>query len=308
MLFGGGGWDTMWGGEGDDTYSVDTLGNWSYVRDANGNVQYTYVGGDRVVELANHGFDTVVANVSYTLGDNVEGLTLLGFANLDGFGNGLDNVLKGNDSDNHLHGYAGADLLDGGHGSDTMYGGIGNDTYVVTAGDAVVERAGEGIDTVRSSETYTLGAHVENLSLTGGAVANGYGNTLDNVLTGNTASNHLLGNAGADRLDGGYGADTLDGGIGADFLIGGFGNDTFVFNARQASGDTIVDFAGNGAGAGDQLRFVGFGTARDGATLTQIDATHWQIHSGLDGHNEVFTILSNERMPMQIHTSDYLFV
>ena len=29
----------------------------------------------------------------------------------------------------------------------------------------------------------------------------------------------------------------------------------------QANGDTIIDFAGNGAGAGDTLTFVGFGTA-----------------------------------------------
>ena len=55
-----------------------------------------------------------------------------------------------------------------------------------------------------------------------------------------------------------------------------------MFNAGEANGDTIIDFAGNGASAGDTLSFVGFGTAGDGATFTQIGATNeWAIHSGL---------------------------
>ena len=59
-------------------------------------------------------------------------------------------------------------LLDGGAGADTMLGGLGNDIYVVdVATDIVTENAGEGIDTVQSGITYTLGANVENLTLTG---------------------------------------------------------------------------------------------------------------------------------------------
>jgi hypothetical protein len=37
-----------------------------------------------------------------------------------------------------------------------------------------------------------------------------------------------------------------------------------VFKAGEANGDMIVDFAGNGAAAGDSLQFVGYGP---GATL-----------------------------------------
>ena len=74
---------------------------------------------------------------------------------------------------------------------------------------------------------------------------NGTGNALANSLFGNTGNN------------------TLDGGAGADVLTGNAGNDTFVFNAGQANGDTIVDFAGNGAAAGDALLFVGYGARRD---------------------------------------------
>jgi hypothetical protein len=72
-----------------------------------------------------------------------------------------------------------------------------------------------------------------------------------------------------------------------------------VFNALQADGDTILDFDG------DSLRFVGFGTADDGATFTQIDATNeWVIHSGLDAHDEIITFM-NGAAP---DTSDWHFV
>ena len=56
---------------------------------------------------------------------------------------------------------------------------------------------------------------------------------------------------------------------------GNAGNDTFVFNIGQGNGDTVVDFAGNGAAAGDSLQFVGYGSARPSP---RIDATHWQVN------------------------------
>ena len=80
----------------------------------------------------------------------------------------------------------------------------------------MTENANEGIDTVHSTITYTLGANVEHLTLTGTTAINGTGNTLDNILTGNSAANTLTGNAGHDTLDGGAGDDTLRGGTGND--------------------------------------------------------------------------------------------
>ena len=44
---------------------------------------------------------------------------------------------------------------------------------------------------MQSSVSYTLGANVENLTLTGSADINGTGNTLANVITGNSGTNML---------------------------------------------------------------------------------------------------------------------
>ncbi|MGE5546258.1 MAG: beta strand repeat-containing protein [Solirubrobacterales bacterium] len=119
-----------------------------------------------------------------------------------------------------ITGGAGDDTIDGGAGVDKMTGGKGNDVYIVdSAKDAVVEKAGEGVDEVRASVTYTLAANVENLVLADGFVIDGTGNALDNVITGNTLANKLAGLAGNDTLIGGGGNDSLDGGAGCDVAV-----------------------------------------------------------------------------------------
>ncbi|ADJ64369.1 calcium binding secreted hemolysin protein [Herbaspirillum seropedicae SmR1] len=138
LLDGGTGDDRMYGGAGDDIYVVDSA-------------------GDGVFENADAGRDTVLAGMSTTLGENVEDLRLLEGGSYNGTGNFLDNRLTGNSQDNILDGLAGAD---------TMMGGQGNDRYFVdNVGDQVIEEAGEGIDTVYSTVSMTLGANVENLTL-----------------------------------------------------------------------------------------------------------------------------------------------
>ena len=215
-LNGGTGADTLIGGAGNDTYTVDNV-------------------GDAITELTGEGTDAVSSSVAYTLAANVENLTLTGTSGLAGTGNALDNVLTGNSGNNTLTGLAGNDTLDGGTGNDTMVGGTGNDTYVVNVTtDVVTELANEGIDTVQSAVTLTLGNNVENLTLTGSTTLNGTGNSLDNVLTGNSANNTLTGLAGNDTLDGGTGNDTM---------VGGAGNDTYVVNI---SSDVVTEAANDG--------------------------------------------------------------
>ena len=145
--------------------------------------------------------------------------------------------LYGREGDDSLHGDAGADYLYGEGGNDTLNGGadvdvtaggLGDDTYFVDrSGDVIVERAGEGIDTVYVSSNYVMGENVEI------GIINVTGNR---SLTGNAANNTLVGNAGAD---------TLIGGLGADVLTGGGGADRFKYNAVEDSAwavyDTITD-------------------------------------------------------------------
>ncbi len=183
--------DSMAGGASDDLYVVDNS-------------------GDVVTENANAGVDTVLSSISYTLTANVENLVLAGTVALNGTGNSLDNLLKGNSANNKLDGKAGADV---------MIGGLGNDSYAVdNVGDSIIELANEGIDTIASSISWTLGANLENLTLSGTHAISGHGNDLNNIIKGNAAANTLFGGAGDDSLTGGKGMDVLVGGTGKDML------------------------------------------------------------------------------------------
>jgi trimeric autotransporter adhesin len=184
-----------------------------------GNDIYLVGMGDTVVEAVGAGTDTVVSATSWTLGSNIEYLTLTGTNAVNGTGNALANNIRGNSANNTLNGGGGADSLFGGAGNDTLNGGIGNDhmaggtgndTYVVNVStDVVMEGADEGIDTVLSSDTLRLGNNIENLTLIGAAAINGAGNMLDNLLVGNGAANLLTGAAGSDTYDGRGGSDAL---------------------------------------------------------------------------------------------------
>jgi Ca2+-binding RTX toxin-like protein len=135
-LSGKGGNDKLSGGAGDDTLSgdsgVDTLiggeGNDIYVIDNT---------LDAVTENPNEGADLVRSSVTYTLTDNVENLTLIGAAAINGIGNTLNNVLTGNSTANLLDGGRGNDILSGASGNDTLSGGLGNDLLTGGAGQDV---------------------------------------------------------------------------------------------------------------------------------------------------------------------------
>ena len=154
----------------------------------------------------------------------------IGGAGHDGIaGNDAANRLHGGAGDDTLSGAGGADTLEAGGGADSMAGGLGDDTYLVDAeGSIVLELPDQGQDTVHAGFSWTLGAHVEALVLTGTVAIDGTGNALANRLAGNDAANHLAGGARHDLLEGWGGADTLDGGAGADTLVGGSGDDTYI--------------------------------------------------------------------------------
>ena len=336
LIDGGTAADSMRGGVGNDTY---------FVEDA----------GDTVVENAAQGNDAVFASVNYGLSANLETLVLQGIADLQGYGNGLVNVIYGNTGNNLLNGFASADLMVGGAGSDTY--------FVDDTSDAAFEVAGQGNDAVFSTAHYGLAADVETLVLQGGADLQGYGNNQANTLYGNTGNNLLNGAGGADTMVGGIGNDTyfvdngldqvvenpgegadvvlstvhfilptnvetlvlqgsaaangtgnalansifgnsgdnrLDGQGNADTLTGNAGNDTFVFIVGQGNGDAVVDFAGNGAAAGDSLQFIGYGA---GATFTQNDPTHWQVNFNGGASHEVIAFMNGA----SIHPTDVVF-
>jgi Ca2+-binding RTX toxin-like protein len=164
-----------------------------------------------------------------------------------------DQTLIGSSSANAIAGGSGDDTIDGRGGSDTLVGGAGNDVYILPNSLAkIIEAAGGGVDTVIATGDYTLGANLENLSISTVAGNNwgGVGNELNNVLTGNAGGNRLSGMGGADTLDGGQGNDFLLGGDGDDSLIGGAGSDTMsggagkdVFQIGAGSGiDRVIDF------------------------------------------------------------------
>ena len=268
-LNGGAGQDRMVGGKGNDLYIVTETGN-------------------PIFENADEGTDTVQSSITYVIGANIERLVLVGTADLQGGGNALDNMIIGNQGNNALSGFDGNDILEsfggndrliGGRGDDVMKGRGGNDYYSVDSiKDKVIEVAGEGIDTIDSTVTYTLSANVEKLVLSGTANINGFGNELDNSIIGNAGANLISGGAGNDTIEGGAGNDTLTGGAGRDFFII---RATDITASSPTNRDTITDLDFS---VRDTLQFRNF------AGLSAFDAGV----SAQSQMNALWTTLSND--------------
>ncbi len=125
-LDGGRGVDAMLGGIGNDIYFVNqTTGE--------------------ATEFAGEGTDRVNASSSYTLGANLENLTLLGAGNTSGTGNTADNIIIGNSGANILNGHQGNDTLTGKGGADKF-----DFTKALVAGnvDTITDFA-VGVDSIR---------------------------------------------------------------------------------------------------------------------------------------------------------------
>lgn len=118
-LNGGVGADSMYGGNGNDTYYVDNAGDLAEER----------------AGVVGAGIDTVISSISYTLGSELENLTLSGVAAINATGNNSNNLIIGNNASNILSAGGGNDTLIGGLGNDSLTGGSGNDLFSFTQGD-----------------------------------------------------------------------------------------------------------------------------------------------------------------------------
>lgn len=251
-LRGGAGDDTILGGDGDDI-----------VAGGSGNDTVDGGAGDDRVD-GGSGNDSLDGGAGYDIltgGSGDDTITSAAGADTIDGGSGND-LLNGGARADTLFGREGDDTLNGGVGADTLVGGLDNDTYRIdSAGDRVVELAGEGTDRVTSYlSSYTLAENVENLT---GMLDSGQ------TLVGNAMANRIAGNAGSDRIEGATGRDTMSGGAGPDLFIFRDGDTS----AARNTADRITDFSqadldrirvheidANTALAGDQnFTFIGNG-------------------------------------------------
>jgi Ca2+-binding RTX toxin-like protein len=254
--------DAMDGGVGNDLYYIENL-------------------GDRITESSTivTEIDAAISYINYTLGANLENLTLLSTAALIpviGAGNGANNSITGNASNNSLMGHGGNDTLsgaegndsldggvgndslNGGNGNDSLLGGVGNDNLSGSAGADIMD-GGAGndyyhVDNVgdRVIETSTVATEIDTvISYVNYMLANNVENlTLSSTLAlgmplsgaGNALNNFILGNANSNSLAGNGGNDTLSGGDGNDTLDGGLGND--ALNGGNGN-DSLLGGTGN---------------------------------------------------------------
>lgn len=289
----GAGNDTIQGGLGNDIMMGGTGNDMYYVNDD----------GDQVIEYENEGTDWVATTVSYELPDNIEKMSLVGTAAINGRGNDLDNIIYGNSNNN---------IFDGKAGTNTLVGYGGDDTYIINvsnANDSIVETADNGNDTVKASITYSISnkVNIENLELTGSDDINGTGNSNNNYLIGNSGDNELRGLGGNDTLYGGGGADTLYGGLGDDTYIidnttttivdgANQGNDTVISSINYTLGNNIENLTLSGTedinGTGNALANVI--TGNDGDNLIEGKAGNDSLHGGLGNDTYVFNLGNGE--------------
>jgi len=116
-MAGGTGSDMLIGAGGNDTYTVNNV-------------------GDRPVEEGNEGTDLVKTSLSsYTLGAHLDKLSYTGTGNFSGTGNNLNNTLTGGEGNDWLNGGTGDDVLAGGEGGDTYWFGLGGRHDTINNGD-----------------------------------------------------------------------------------------------------------------------------------------------------------------------------
>ncbi|WP_445635813.1 pre-peptidase C-terminal domain-containing protein [Nostoc sp. DSM 114161] len=329
--------DSIDGGDGFDIADYSQL-NQTITLSGVGTIQKGALGQDQVFKVerviananvANNTIDTSASlpGVSITVNlqaqtisaNNVPGLGTISFSviNFDNIvGTNASDSIVGDSQNNRLSGNNGNDTIDGGLGIDTLIGGLGDDTYIINSTtDTITEAANAGIDTVRSSVSYTLGANLDNLTLTGTGSINGTGNSLNNTISGTSPGNNILnGRGGDDSLIGGSGNDTLNGEDGDDRLRSGLDNDRL--NGGAGNDVLIGVFAGGFPGGnplppglGEIDTFTG-GTGTDRFILGDfINVYYDDNNSANPGFNDLAIITdfnsSEDRIQLKGNALDY---
>ncbi|MEH1838338.1 MAG: calcium-binding protein [Nostoc sp.] len=212
---GGGGKDTIDGGNGDDLLPV----NYS---DATAGITSTFN------TSTNIGSITAGTNgVSYK---NIERLNISG-TNYDDYIVGTN----GNDTlsthYNYYHG--GNDTIDGGKGDDLLsfyYYSYNGDSEGITS----TFNASTNIGSITVGTNGVSYKNIERLNI--------IGTDYDDLIVGTNGNDTLSGYGENDTIIGGAGNDILTGGYGNDSLYAGAGTDTFVFNSFNEGIDQLYDF------------------------------------------------------------------
>lgn len=253
------GYDSLYGGSGNDTFFDNFLGV-AKVIDAG-------AGRDTWQTLATS-VDMTAANLevltyqglSYTTDNSVNYTAAGSSENVEITTKDGNDSLTGGLGDDVLVSGSGDDIITGGAGNDTVNGGDGVDIFLLhgpTLADYTFSVDANGVMTV----TDTTGANgvdllsnVEKIWINGSTylqsdltLAPVSGTENADALVGTSFRDDLRGLGGNDSLTGGIGADTLDGGAGDDYfyadvsdtIIGGTGYDTVIIQDISAAALTI---------------------------------------------------------------------
>ncbi len=288
--------DSLSGFAGDDT--LNGLGAVDTLNGGTGNDVYIVTAGDLLVDAG--GLDTVISDITWTLGAGFEHITLTGTSAINVTGNELGNFAIGN---------SGANFFNLRTGNDTIHGGGGNDRIdlsrfgTASYGDEVID-GGAGFDVVSfHTGSGALSAVVADLAAgtaTGGG-QDGAGSasltSIEWVVGTDAFGDRLSGSAAAERFEGRGGNDTLSGMGGNDTLIGEAGQDTFAFASAPGGGnvDLVADFvSGTDKLSFDTAAFTAigapgnfpFGDARfvAGNTTSGIDPTDRIVYNTTTGN------------------------
>jgi Ca2+-binding RTX toxin-like protein len=191
-LNGGSGNDTLNGGAGNDTLNGST-GNDSMVGGSGNDTYYVNASGDRIVEGAGAGVDLVLAATNWTLGADLENLTMVSTGAYRAVGNSLDNVMTGNTGKNTILGEAGDDTINGGAGNDVLTGGAGADHFVFSS-------ATPGTDTVTDFNAVNGGGAEGDRLVFDGLLVGTFAYRGDAAFTGGSNNSEARFDSATDRL------------------------------------------------------------------------------------------------------------